>query len=182
MTTLNIDTLLAANKAALAEAQTMAATALAGFEKLVELNVAATKSVVLDSSADLMSVFAAKTPADALAVQAAWVKPLAERSVAYSRSVYAIASETGAALTEAVEAKTAQSQKAMVSTLDEMAKNAPAGSESVVAVIKTAVAAGQNAVESAKTATKKAVELAEKQAATVVDTALNSVKAPARRK
>jgi hypothetical protein len=44
------------------------------------------------------------------------------------------------------------------------------------------VAAGQHAVESAKTATKKAVELAEKQAATVVDTALNSVKAPARRK
>ena len=182
MTTLNVEQILAANKAAMAEAQTVAATALAGFEKLVALNLAATKSALLDTSSDLMSAFTAQNPTDAMAAQASLVKPLAEKSVAYSRSVYAIASETGAVLTKAAEAKAAESQKAMTTALEELAKNAPAGSESVVAVIKSAVTAGQQAMDSAKTATKKAVEMAEKQAASVTETALNSVKAPARKK
>jgi phasin family protein len=182
MTTLNVEQILAANKAAMAEAQTVAASALAGLEKLVALNMAATKSALFDTSSDLMSAFTAQSPTDAMAAQASLVKPLAEKSVAYSRSVYAIASETGAVLTRAAEAKAAESQKAITTALEEMAKNAPAGSESVVAVIKSAVTAGQQAVESAKTATKKAVEMAEKQAASVTETALNTVKAPARKK
>lgn len=182
MTTLNVEQILAANKTAMAEAQTVAATALAGFEKLVALNLAATKSALFDTSADIMSAFTAQNPTDALAAQASLVKPLAEKSVAYGRSVYAIATETSAELAQVAEAKAAESQKAMTSALDEMAKNAPAGSETVVAALKSAVTAGQQAIDSAKSTAKKAVEMAEKQAASVADTALNAVKTPSRKK
>lgn len=182
MTTLNVEQILAANKAAMTEAQTVAATALAGFEKLVALNLAATKSAMFDTSADLMSAFSAQSPTDALAAQASLVKPLAEKTVAYGRSVYAIATETSAELTKAAEAKAAESQKVMTSALEQMAKNAPAGSESVVAVIKSAVTASQQALDTAKSTAKKAVEMAEKQAASVTETALNAVKAPSRKK
>ena len=48
MSTINVEQILAANKSAVAEAQTLAATTLAGFEKLVELNMAAAKSALLD--------------------------------------------------------------------------------------------------------------------------------------
>lgn len=182
MTTLTVEHILAANKAALADAQGVASAALAGFEKLVALNIAATKSALFDTSADVMSAFTAQSPSDALAAQASLVKPLAEKTVAYGRSVYAIATEAGAELTKVSDAKAAESQKAVISALEEMAKNAPAGSEPVFVALKSAVTAGHQAIETAKSTAKKAVEVAEKQAASVTETALNSVKAPSRKK
>jgi len=182
MSTLNLDQIAAASKNAVAEAQSLAATAFGGFEKLVELNLAATKSALFDTTGDLYSVFSAKNPTDALAAQASLVKPLAEKAISYGRSVYAIASETTAEFTKSAEAKIAEGQKNFTTALDTAAKNAPAGSESVVAVIKSAVTAGQNALDTAKSSAKKAVELAEKQAATVTDTALNAVKTTSRKK
>jgi phasin family protein len=182
MTILTIEQIVAANQTAVAEAQALAATAFSGFEKLVELNLAATKSALFDNSADLYSVLNAKNANDALAAQAALVKPLAEKTLAYGRSVYAIASETGAELSKAAEAKVAEGQKTLASSLESLAKNAPAGSEAVVAVVKSAVTAGQNAIDSAKTSAKKAVELVEKQVATVSDNALNAVKTATSRK
>jgi phasin family protein len=182
MTTLTVEQILAANKTALTEAQNLTATALAGFEKLVALNLSATKAALSDSTAELLSTFSAQTPTDALAAQAALVKPLAEKTVSYSRSIYAIASETTGELTKVAEAKAAEAQKVFANTLDTMAKNAPAGSESIVAAVKSAVTASQHAIETAKSTAKKAVEIAEKQAASVTETALSTVKAPARKK
>ncbi|WP_342620950.1 TIGR01841 family phasin [Rhodoferax sp. GW822-FHT02A01] len=181
MTTLNVEQILAANKTAVAEAQALAASAFAGFEKLVALNLAATKSALFDT-ADLTSVLSAKSPTDALAAQASLIKPLAEKSIAYGRSVYAIASETSAELTAAAEGKFAEAQKSATAALDNLAKNAPAGTESVVAVVKSAVAASQNALDTAKASAKKAVEVAEKQANAVTDNVLNAVKTNSRKK
>ena len=182
-TTMNVEQILAANKTAVAEAQALAASAFAGFEKLVALNVATTKSALFDTTGDFTSAFSAKNPTDALAAQTALIKPMAEQAIAYGRSVYAIATETSAELTSATEAKLAEAQKAATAAFDNMAKNAPAGSESVFAVVKSAVTASQNALDSAMASAKKAVELAEKQAITATEQALSSVvKAPAKKK
>jgi len=180
--TLNVEQILAANKAAVTEAQALAATAFAGFEKLVALNVAATKSALFDTSSDFTAAFSAKNPSDALAAQASLVKPLAEKTIAYGRSVYAIASETSAEFGAAAEGKLAEAQKALATALDNAAKNAPAGTESVVAVVKSAVAASQNALDSAKASAKQAVATAEKQAAALADNALNAVKTTSKKK
>ena len=180
--TLTVEQILAANKTAAAEAQAMAATAFAGFEKLVALNIAATKSALFDTTSDFTSAFSAKNPTDALAAQASLVKPLAEKTLAYGRSVYAIASETSAELSAAAEGKLAEAQKTLTGALDNMAKNAPAGTESLVAVVKSAVAASQNAMDSAKASAKQAVATAEKQAAALADNALNAVKTTSRKK
>jgi phasin family protein len=179
---MNVEQVLAANKAAVAEAQALAASAFAGFEKLVTLNLATTKSALFDTTGDFASAFSAKNPTDALAAQAAMVKPLAEQAIAYGRSVYAIATETTAELTAATEGKLAEAQKTMAAALETMTKNAPAGTEQVVAAVKAAVVAGQNAMDSAKVSAKKAVEMAEKQAFTATESALNSVKTTSRKK
>jgi phasin family protein len=176
MSTMTAEQIIAANKAAVAEAQALAATTLSGIEKLVGLQIAATKSALAQSTDDLLSIFSAQTPTDALAAQASLVKPLTEKTISYGRSVYEIASETSAEFTKVAEAKLAESQKVAAATLESFAKNAPAGSESVVAVIKSALVAGQNAVDTAKATAKKAIEAAEKQAAAVADTTLNAVK------
>jgi len=44
------------------------------------------------------------------------------------------------------------------------------------------VNAGQNAIETAKSSAKKAMEMAEKQTTSAVETALSSVKTPSRKK
>jgi phasin family protein len=182
MTTVNIEQIVAANKATVSEVQALAATSLSGFEKLVELNMAAIKSAMLDTSADFMSAFSAQSPSDALAAQASLAKPLAEKSIAYSRAVYAIAQDAGAELTKAVEAKLATSQEALAEVIESMVKSAPAGSESVVAMFTAAVANGQKAIDSAKASAKKAFEMAEKQTNSAVDSALSQVKTTSRKK
>ena len=182
MTTVNVEQILAANKATVAEVQALAATSLSGFEKLVELNMAAIKSAMLDTSADFMSAFSAQSPSDALAAQASLAKPLAEKSIAYSRAVYAIAQDASAELTKAVEAKLATSQQALAEVVESMVKSAPAGSESVVAMFTAAVANGQKAIDSAKASAKKAFEMAEKQTNSAVDSALSQVKTTSRKK
>jgi phasin family protein len=180
--TLNVEQILAANKAAASDAQALAATAFAGFEKLVALNIAATKSALFDTSSDFTSAFSAKNPTDALAAQASLVKPMAEKAIAYGREVYAIAAGTTAEFSVAAEGKIAEAQKSLSASLEEMAKNAPAGTESVVAVVKSAVAASQNALDTAKASAKKAVEAAEKQVNAAADNALSAVKTTSRKK
>ena len=182
MTTFDFEHFAAATKQSVAEAQGLASSAFLGFEKLVALNLATAKSSLFETSGDFYAVFSAKSPTDALAAHASLVKPLAEKTISYGRSVYAIATEAGAEFSKSAEAKLAESQKSFASALEAAAKNAPAGSESVVAVIKSAVTAGQNAIETAKTSAKSAVELVEKQAASVTESALSAVKTTPRKK
>ncbi|MCX7240275.1 MAG: TIGR01841 family phasin [Burkholderiales bacterium] len=179
---LNAEQFLAANKNAVAEAQALASTAFAGFEKLVALNMAVTKTALLQTTPDYLAAFSAANPTDALAAQASLVKPLVEQTISYGRSVYEIASQTAAELTSVAEEKFALGQEALAAAVDSMAKNAPAGSESAVAMFKSAMAAGQSAIDTAKSSAKKAVELAEKQATAVTETALSSVKTTSRKK
>ena len=181
-TTFNVDTLTAAHKAAASDAQALAASTLAGFEKLVALNLTMARSALTKTSPDLLSAFSAKNPADALAAQASMAKPLAEQAVAYSRSVYAIAADVNATLTKIVEAQAASGQKQMEATIEALLKNAPAGSEPMVAAYKTALTASQNAIAMAKSSAMKAAEMADKQAKQLTDNALSVVKTHSRLK
>lgn len=181
-TTFNVDTVLAANKAAATEAQALATTAFAGFEKLVTLNLSVARSALTQTTPDLMAAFAAKTPADAMAAQTSMVKPMAEQAIAYGRSVYAIASDVGAELSKAAEAQAAASQKQIDAAVDALAKNAPAGSEPIVTAYKTALSSSQSAIAMAKSSAMKAVEMADKQASQLVENALGAVKTTSRKK
>ena len=64
-------------------------------------------------------------------------------------------------LAKAMEAKTVEAQKAFDGVLENLTKNAPAGSETAVAAFKNALTAGQNAIETAQAQAKKAVETAQ---------------------
>jgi hypothetical protein len=66
--------------------------------------------------------------------------------------------------------------------VDNAAKNAPAGSETAVAVFKSAVAAGNNALESVQKAVKQATDVAEANFNAVANTAVNATKATAKAK
>ena len=138
----------------------------ASFEKLVGLNMAAAKAVVAESMSNLQALAGAKDAQAVLALQSGMIQPLAEKSASYSRHLYDIASDTGAEFTKALESTTAESQKAVTSLLESSLKNAPAGSEAAVAVFRSAIDAGNNAVESAQKTAKQAVQMVESKLGT----------------
>ena len=63
-----------------------------------------------------------------------------------------------------------------MAVVDNASKNAPAGSETAVAVFKSAVAAGNNALESVQKAVKQAAEVAEANFNSVAAQAVSATK------
>ena len=96
-----------------------------------------------------------------MTLQSSLVKPMAEKAASYSRHVYDIVSGSSADFTKVFESASAESQKAVTELLETSLKNAPAGSEAAVTVIKSAMTAGNNAVETAQKSAKQAAQLVE---------------------
>ncbi|MCJ0763837.1 phasin family protein [Variovorax terrae] len=173
---LTAEQILAAQKANVETLFGLTSKAFEGVEKLVELNVTASKAALSEAAGHTQAVLGVKDAQELLALQASLFQPLAEKTAAYSRHLYDIASSTGAEFGKAFEAKTAEAQKAFVGLVDNAAKNAPAGSETAVAVMKSAVAAANNAFESVQKAVKQATDVAEANFNAVATTAVNAAK------
>lgn len=164
------------NKTNLQALQGFTTQAFAGMEKLVELNLAASKAALGETFSHAQAAMGAKDPQEFLALQAGMFKPLADKTAAYAQHVQAIVTGSGAELSKAVEAKTVEAQKAFVGVLENLTKNAPAGSETAVAAFKNAMAAGQNAFESSQTQAKKVIETAQSNFAAATTQATDAVK------
>jgi phasin family protein len=179
--TLTSEQIASANKANLETLVGLTTKAFSGVEELIELNLAAAKTAMADSQEHIHASLSVKDAQELLALQASLFQPLAEKAVAYNRHLYEIASGTGAFFQGTVEGKATQAQQAFHALVDNAAKNAPAGTEAAVAVFKTAVAAGSNALETVQKAVKQATEVAESNfktmSANALDTATSAVNA-----
>jgi phasin family protein len=152
-------------------------------EKLVELNLQVVKATLAENADNAKKALTAKDAQELLAIQASLVQPVAEKTLAYTRHLYEIASETQSEFTKVAEAQLAEGTKNVQALVDNLAKNAPAGSESTVAIVKSAISAANNAYESVQKATKQAVEMAESNfqaAATAATKAAQQASATAR--
>ena len=157
----------------------LAATAFEGAEKLIALNVAASKAMLGETAGAAAAVLEAKDPQAFMAIGAGVAQPAAEKALAYSRQAYEIASETGAEFTKAVEAQTVQSQGAYNAFVEAAMKNAPAGTESVTSFFKGAMSAQQNAQAAMQKAVKQASDMATQSFAAASAQATQAVKATA---
>jgi phasin family protein len=173
---LTAEQVLASQKAAVETLFGLTSRAFEGVEKLVELNVTATKTALAEAAGTTQAVMGVKDAQELLALQASLFQPLAEKTAAYSRHLYDIASGTGVEFGRTFEAQAAEVQKKFLAVVDNAAKNAPAGSETAVAVFKSAVAAGNNALESVQKAVKQATEVAEANFNAVATQAVNAAK------
>lgn len=150
----------------LAAVQAASEVTVASMEKLVGLNMAAAKAVMGESFAHTQAVLAVKTPQEFMSLQAAFFKPMLEKSVAYAQQVQGIATEGSESLGQQIEAQVAGVQKTVGAAVEQMLQNAPAGSEAAVAAIKSAMSQGQKAVETAQDTLKKASATAKANVAT----------------
>jgi phasin family protein len=145
--------------------------AFEGVEKLVELNLQATKAATGKVIETAKSVLSVKDAQELLALQAGLLQPAAEKATAYSRTLYELAATTIAEAGKVAEAAAAEAQTKFVAVVDTAVKNAPAGSETAVAFVKSAVAAANNAYEGAIKAAKQAADVADGNFRTVTATA-----------
>jgi len=180
--TLTAEQILASHKANIETLFGLTTKAFEGVEKLVELNVTASRAALSEAANHTQAVLGVKDAQELLALQAGLFQPLAEKTAAYSRHLYDIASAAGAELGKVVETKAAEGQKTVSNLVDAASRNAPAGSETAVAVMKSAVAAANNVADTMQKAIKQASSLAEANYHAMSAQTASVASAPARAK
>ena len=156
--------------------------AFEGVEKLVELNLQVAKAALGEVADNTRAVLSVKDAQELLALQANMLQPAAEKAASYSRHLYDIAAATQAEVAKVAESQMAEAQKNFASTVDATLKNAPAGSENAVALVKSAMAAANNAYESVSKAAKQAADVAEANFTAVTNTAVKASQAASKAK
>ena len=179
---LNPEQVLASQKSSVETLFGLTSKAFEGVEKLVELNMTASKAALAEAADTTQAILGVKDAQELLALQAALFQPLAEKTAAYSRHLYDISASTGAEFGKALEGQFGDAQKKFLAVVDNAAKNAPAGSETAVAVFKSAVAAGNNALESVQKAVKQAADVAEANFNAVASQAVKAAKTTSAKK
>ncbi len=161
---------------------TLTGKAFEGVEKFIELNLNAAKSSLEETSAATKQLLAAKDPQEFFNLTAAQAQPTAEKVLAYSRHLSTIASSTQAEFTHAAEAQIAETNRKVLSLIDEVTKNAPAGTEQLVSFFKTSVDNANASYDHISKTTKQAVEALEANLNNAVSTATKAAAPKAAKK
>ncbi len=178
---LTVEQVLASQKANIETLLGLTSKAFEGVEKIVELNLTASKAALAESSEHAKALLSVKDAQELMALQTAMFQPLAEKTAAYSRHLYDIASGSTSEFSKTVENQAADAQKKFMGLVDNAAKNAPACSEAADAEMKNAVAAANNALESVQKAVKQATDVAQSNFNAVAASAVDAAK-PASKK
>jgi phasin family protein len=162
----NVETLLA-----VANAQ------FAAFEKLANISAGAVKSAFEDSIANTRALLGAKDVQEFVTLQNSFAQPAIEKAIAYSKSIYGVATETNSELTRVAERRVAEWNENFTTLLDKVSKNAPAGSDVAVAAVKSMLAAANSAYDNMNKVAKQATEIAEANVAAASETVRGMAKA-----
>lgn len=130
-------------------------------EKIVDLNMNVVKASLEESTIAAKQLMTAKDPQEFMALSTAQGQPSAEKALAYGRHLATIASTTQAEFTRAAEAQIAETNRKVLALVDEVSKNAPAGSEQMVAMMRSALGNANAGYEQLTKTTKQAVEALE---------------------
>jgi phasin family protein len=144
-------------------------------ERLVDLNLAAMKAAMDESAATTQSLLGIKDPKDMVAIGGTLAQPTFNKFVGYSRNVYSIVSSAGAEVRKVVETQMEEGNNKAAQFVEFAAKNAPAGSEPVVSMLKNAVAVCNTAYDTLSKAAMQAFEAAESNLSAATQAAVSAV-------
>lgn len=157
----NLEQFAAANKATVDSLLAVANTALAAAERIAALNLGTARSALEDSASATKAVLDVKNPNEAAALQSSMVQPAVEKAVSYSRSLYEISADSQQQIAKMIEAQFADFQKQISGMVNQAAKAAPPGSETIVAAMQSAIAAANSAFSNMAAMTKQFTEAAQ---------------------
>ena len=171
--------LQAAQKSNLELLQQVNSKVLKGIEQLSQLQLATLRSASEETFEVASQLLAARDPQGVTSALGTLAHPArqAERLMEFNRQVYDLLSSTQADIAKLGERQAASSAKQVQELVDEIAKNAPAGAEPAVAVLKSAVETASNVYESAQKTAKQAAEVAESGLAAAATAAGQATKA-----
>src|SRR3989344_401873 len=168
--------LIAMNKANLESAMRFAGVAIEGAERMIDLQLKAAKSAFADGLESAKALPAVKDLSQLAALKDTLAQPSMEKATAYAKSVYDCANTTQAEFSKLVEAQVAQFNKEVVTGLDKLVKNAPAGSEVGVAALKSGIAAVNSAYDNLSKVAKQFTQATQSNLEAVASQATASVK------
>lgn len=165
------------NKTSLDALMALSHTMFDATERLVDLNLAATKATLEETAQSASALLAVRDVQELTALGNTLAQPSLEKFVSYGRSVYGIASGAGAEFSRIVEAQIAEGNRKAADFVDFAVKNAPQGSEPAVSAFKSAVAAANTAYDTFTKATKQAVEMVENNVAAATSATIKATAA-----
>jgi len=139
---------------------------ISGAEKLASLNAAAGRTAIDSATEAAHSMSGVKDPKELVALSGAAAQPSVEKLVGYTRELVGIANGVTAEIAKVVEQQISESNRRVAEFIDYASKNAPAGSEQALALLRSAVAAGNTAFDTASKVSRQAADWAESNFAT----------------
>lgn len=134
---------------ALSASQSAIAKTLEGFEKLANLNLKAAGEGFAQHNEQLKALVSASDPQSAAKILTDMAKPSTEALTAWAREFYQLSSQTAAELVGLAEKQIADGQKQLATAVDLLARNAPAGFEGALQMLRTSASAASAATEQA---------------------------------
>jgi len=153
--------ILARQKAAVETLVAAQTAVFEGFEKLVDLNLKVVKATLDEVAQKSKQATELKDTEEVSSFVSATVQPGADKAVAYGKHVYDIVTGVQAQLAQLAEAQIAEGREQVAAAVEQFTKNAPAGSEGAVAILKSSLATANSTYESLTKAAKQAAEVAE---------------------
>jgi len=139
----------------------LAGKMLEGGEKLIRLNLDMAKTTLADWYQRAQDGLAKKDGQEVTGLQNALALPSAEKVLTYGRQVAEIASTMQTQLAEVVNAQYQEVNRQVQWFVENVAQNAPAGSEAAIAFLNQGFSLANTAYENVQKATKQAVDVAQ---------------------
>lgn len=129
------------------------------FEKINDLNIKYSKNLVNEAGTVSDALYGIKDANEFFNVTQDLGSAIPAKASAYYKELYKVNAELLKASSEYVETESGELSKVFTEQVNEMTKNAPAGTEGVVAMTKSSLAATSSTYESMTKAAKQVFEL-----------------------
>ncbi len=130
-------------------------------ERLVALNVEAAKHSLEENTKSAKAIADVKDPQDLLALRTKLTEAAADKAAGYSRHLFDIASEAQSEFTKLAEENWSLLNKNFTSSIDQLGKSAPPGSDAAISALKSGFAAGTTAMDNMNKAAKQFASMAQ---------------------
>lgn len=130
---------IAALQAQIVRMNGLAAAGLEGMEKLFDLNLNVMRTSMQESSVIAQQLMKAQAPQEFVSLLSQLARPTTEKAVAYSRHLATIASGTQAEFARSTEQQLAEASAAITKLVDDATRNAPPGTENLLAIMKSGI-------------------------------------------
>jgi phasin family protein len=153
--------IVALNKANLEAALRLTNIALAGAERMFELNLKSAKAAFADLVQQVKTLGEIKKPQEFAQLNNTFLQPVMENATNYVKSFYDVAVATQSEIKVVVEEQVGEFNKQLVTSLDQVAKSAPPGFELAVAAFKSAITAANSGYDNVSKSAKQFAEMAQ---------------------